>query len=202
MPSSTAMRPPRSAHAADDRPTIRSPSGWCGTPAIWASSARLPQRRIGGRHRGAEAGPPGALARAVLAGRGRRVRAGDPGLLGRCPSSASASATGHRRGAGRAHRARQTQMHGKTDVLHRRWRGVTPGCRGVHRDPLPLAGDRQRHAAPGAGGHRHLGTARSWACATASWLARRRRWRACSSTRVDPLRAWARDAAQLLNLGH
>ena len=48
----------------------------------------------------------------------------------------------------------KTQMHGKTDVLHHDGRGVLPGLQ-VHRDPLPLAGDRAGHAARGAGRSRH-----------------------------------------------
>jgi GMP synthase-like glutamine amidotransferase len=78
----------------------------------------------------------------------------------------------------------QVQMHGKASTLSTDGRGVYQGLPSQFRgDPLPLAGHRTGDAAGLPGGHRPPPrTARSWACATATWPARPRRWKACSST--------------------
>ena len=77
----------------------------------------------------------------------------------------------------------QRLMHGKSRRHQprrpRRLRGAAAALLG---DPLPLARDRAGEPARGARGHVDArATARSWACATASWRRRRRRSKACSS---------------------
>ena len=147
--------------------------------------ARVPQRRDHARrHHRAEARAARALARPVLAGRGRHLRRGDPGLRrqaadpGRVPGP-----PGDRRGARRQGDPRADADARQDQRDHdRRARRVHRAAARVHRDPLPLAGDRARDAArPCSRSRRPRRTARSWACGTASSRARRRRSKACSS---------------------
>jgi anthranilate synthase component 2 len=96
-----------------------------------------------------------------------------------------------------AHRARATQMHGKTSVITTDRRGVYAGLPEkftviryhslvIERASLPA---RWRSPPPPR-------MARSWACATPNWPPPMRRWRACSST---PSRSCPSTAAMLRN---
>ena len=99
--------------------------------------------------------------------------AADPALRrARSRSSASASATRRsaRRSAGSIVRA-QRVMHGKLSPVAHDGRGVFAGLPSpFDGDALPFARDRARDAARRASrSRRPPTTARSWACATASW---------------------------------
>ena len=120
--------------------------------------ARVSQRRDHARrHRRAEARAHRAFRRA----RARRTRpasasprsqrfAGKLPILGVCLGH---QASARRSAAGSC--ARRQLMHGKTSRITTDERGVYPGLpKRVHRDPLPLAGDRARVAARRARGHR------------------------------------------------
>jgi anthranilate synthase component 2 len=76
----------------------------------------------------------------------------------------------------------QQQMHGKASTLTTDQQGVYLGLPRVQRDPLPLAGDRARHAA-----RRVLVTSTSedgeiMGVRHRDLAGTARRWRACSST--------------------
>ena len=98
---------------------------------------------------------------------------GDPAFTGKLPilgvclgHQAIGAALG-----GKVVRA-QTLMHGKAERASATdGRGVYAGLpEQLHGDPLPLAGDRARDAAARRSrSPRPRATARSWACATASW---------------------------------
>ena len=119
------------------------------------------------------------VARALLAGRGRHLGGGDPAFRrqaadpGRLPG-----APAHRRGIRRQDRARPAAdaRQDQRDHHHARGRLRRP-AREVHRQPLPLAGDRAKRLPGRAGDHgldrrrRDHGRAPQGAC----------RSRACSS---------------------